>query len=108
MLGQGAERAIAELRSGPGKDIWLCGGGVLLRNLLAADLVDTVELGVSPLQLGRSGIPWISLTSPLGDNIRLDLTRNAALPRPSRQVSPALGQAERSDEQRQPRRPSPR
>ena len=36
MLGQGAERAIAELRSGPGKDIWLCGGGVLLRNLLAA------------------------------------------------------------------------
>lgn len=80
MLGQGAEGAIAELRSGHGKDIWLCGGGVLLRNLLAADLVDTVELGVSPLLLGRSGIPWISLTSPLGDVVRLDLTRNTALP----------------------------
>lgn len=80
MLGQGAERAIAELRSERGKDIWLCGGGVLLRNLLAADLVDTVELGVSPLLLGQAGTPWISIAPPLSDTVRLDLIRNTALP----------------------------
>lgn len=45
--------AVAELRAGSGKDIWLCGGGELFRSLLDADLVDTVELGVSPILLGQ-------------------------------------------------------
>jgi dihydrofolate reductase len=44
---------VAELRAGRGKDIWLCGGGELFRSLLDADLVDTVELGVSPILLGQ-------------------------------------------------------
>ena len=47
------ERVIARLRRGTGKNIWLCGSGVLFGNLLAAGLVDTVELGVSPVLLGR-------------------------------------------------------
>ena len=44
---------VAELRAEAGKDIWLCGGGELFRSLLDADLVDTVELGVSPILLGE-------------------------------------------------------
>src|SRR5262245_18286243 len=47
------------LRDAIGKDIWLSGGGELFRTLLAADLVDTVEVGVSPILLGqgRSFLP---------------------------------------------------
>jgi dihydrofolate reductase len=37
ILGEDAERRIAALHAGPGKDIWLCGGGVLCKTLLAAE-----------------------------------------------------------------------
>jgi dihydrofolate reductase len=80
ILSDHVERTIAQLKGEPGKDIWLCGGGVLFGNLLAADLVDTVELGVSPLLLGRSGTPMLALVPPLPRSVRLDLTRHAALP----------------------------
>ncbi len=41
-----------------GKDIWLCGGSILFRSLLDAGLVDTVEIGVIPILLGKvSGSP---------------------------------------------------
>ena len=42
----------------PGKDIWLFGGGSLFRSLLAARLVDTVEVAVIPVLLG-GGIPLL-------------------------------------------------
>ncbi len=51
-------RAIAALKTQPGKDIWLMGGGVLFRSLLDAGLVDTVELAVIPVLLG-SGVPLL-------------------------------------------------
>src|SRR6266568_1444552 len=51
-------RAIAALKTQPGKDIWLMGGGVLFRSLLDAGLVDTVELAVIPVLLG-SGVPLV-------------------------------------------------
>lgn len=38
-----AERRLKELRSLPGKDIWLFGGGKLFQSLLAVGCVDTVE-----------------------------------------------------------------
>jgi dihydrofolate reductase len=53
-----AERAVAELRRLPGKDIALFGGGELFRSLLAAGLVDRVEVAVMPVLLG-GGIPLL-------------------------------------------------
>jgi dihydrofolate reductase len=44
---------IAALKATPGKDIWLFGGGELFRSLLELGLVDTVEVGVIPVLLGR-------------------------------------------------------
>jgi dihydrofolate reductase len=52
------ESAIADIRSKPGKDIWLFGGGSLFRSLLEARLVDTVEVAVIPVLLG-GGIPLL-------------------------------------------------
>jgi dihydrofolate reductase len=58
-----AERVVAELRSKPGKDIALFGGGELFRSLLAAGLVDGVNVSLVPVLLG-GGIPL--LPSPAG------------------------------------------
>jgi dihydrofolate reductase len=52
------ERALEDLRSKPGKDIWLFGGGLLFRSLLEARLVDAVEVSVMPVLLGE-GIPLL-------------------------------------------------
>ena len=71
---------LAAIRQAPGKDIWLCGGGVLLASLFTAGLVDTVELGVSPLLLGRRGTPMLALDDPLLADVRLELTHHRALP----------------------------
>jgi dihydrofolate reductase len=53
-----AERVVTELRAKPGKDIALFGGGELFRSLLAARLVDRVEVAVIPVLLG-GGIPLL-------------------------------------------------
>jgi dihydrofolate reductase len=58
-----AEETLARLRAEPGKDIWLFGGGSLFRTLLAARLVDTVEVAVIPVLLG-GGVPL--LPAPAG------------------------------------------
>jgi dihydrofolate reductase len=58
-----AVRVVSELRAKPGKDIALFGGGELFRSLLAAGLVDRVEVAVVPVLLG-GGIPL--LPSPAG------------------------------------------
>lgn len=47
---------IAEIRKNPGKNIWLMGGGILIRDFLEEDLVDELYLGVVPTLLGE-GIP---------------------------------------------------
>lgn len=61
-----AARKVRELRELPGKDIWLMGGGILFRSLLEAGLVDTVEVAVVPVLLGR-GIPLLPpTTGPTG------------------------------------------
>ena len=52
------EETVAALRAKSGKDIWLFGGSSLFHNLLAAGLVDTVEVAVSPVLLG-GGIPLL-------------------------------------------------
>jgi dihydrofolate reductase len=53
-----AERVVADLRSRPGKDIALFGGGELFRSLLAAGLVDRVGVSLIPVLLG-GGIPLL-------------------------------------------------
>ena len=50
------EETVRELKTKPGKDIWLFGGGVLFRLLVDAGLVDTVEVAVMPVLLSQ-GIP---------------------------------------------------
>ena len=61
---------MAELRSKPGKDVWLWGGGSLFRSFADLGLVDTVEVGVMPVLLGE-GVP---LLSPPAIRVALKLT----------------------------------
>ncbi len=104
ILGDDVERTVAGLRSGSGKDIWLCGGGVLFRSLLSAGLVDTVELGVSPLLLGSAGTPLLALDPPLHKAVRLELTTHSALPSGLLVLEYAVRQLPRSPEKAPSRR----
>lgn len=58
IVSDNAEKILSELRKQPGKDIWLFGGGNLFRSLLAAGLVDAVEVAVVPVLLGK-GMPLL-------------------------------------------------
>jgi dihydrofolate reductase len=53
IVGDGAAEAVRSLRQEEGKEIWLMGGGILFESLLDEGLVDTVELGVVPILLGK-------------------------------------------------------
>ena len=53
-----AEGVVAELRTKPGKDIALFGGGELFRSLLAVGLVDEIGVSVVPVLLG-GGVPLL-------------------------------------------------
>ncbi|MGF7050633.1 dihydrofolate reductase [Paenibacillus sp. DS2015] len=53
------EARVRELRAQDGRDIWLYGGGDLLSQLLAWNLVDTVEPAIIPILLG-SGVPLLA------------------------------------------------
>jgi dihydrofolate reductase len=64
------ERLMAELRSKPGKDVWLWGGGSLFRSFAELGLVDTVEVAVMPVLLGE-GVP---LLTPPAKRVALKLT----------------------------------
>ena len=70
VVAEKSEETVAALRAGPGKDIWLFGGGSLFRSLLESGLVDTVEVGIIPVLLG-GGIP---LLAPPARQKRLHLT----------------------------------
>lgn len=57
------ELAARELKSQPGKDIWLFGGGELFRDLLTAGLVDGIDAAIIPVLLG-GGIPFLPTPAP--------------------------------------------
>jgi dihydrofolate reductase len=76
-LSDDAARSIIDLRTKPGKDIALFGGGELFRSLLAAGLVDEVNVSVVPVLLG-GGIPL--LPSP-ADRARLKLRTHRIYPK---------------------------
>ena len=60
IVNESAEEIVTDLKRKPGKDIWLFGGGELFRSLLAAGLVDGVEVAIIPILLGE-GIPLLSV-----------------------------------------------
>ena len=64
-----AARLVTELRTQPGKDIAIFGGGELFRSLLAVGLVDRIEMSLIPVLLG-GGIP---LLPPPATRVRLKL-----------------------------------
>jgi dihydrofolate reductase len=70
IVAENAEETLIALRAESGKDIWLFGGGLLLRSLLDVGLVDTVEVAVIPVLLG-GGIP---LLPPPAKQAKLKLT----------------------------------
>jgi dihydrofolate reductase len=76
VVGGNVDTTVAGLRAESGRDIWLFGGGSLFASLLAADLVDDIELAVMPVLLG-GGVP---LVSPGAPRARLTLTRSNASP----------------------------
>jgi dihydrofolate reductase len=63
IIREDAAGAVAAMRSRPGKDIWLFGGGDLFASLLAANVVDEVEVAVMPVLLG-SGVPLLPRGAP--------------------------------------------
>jgi dihydrofolate reductase len=65
---------VAALRSEPGRDIWLFGGGSLFASLLAAHMVDQIGVAVMPVLLG-GGTPLVSAGTPRSGLI---LTRSYA------------------------------
>jgi dihydrofolate reductase len=69
IVSESPQQALADLRSKPGKDIWLFGGGELFRSLLELRQVDTVEVAVVPVLLG-DGIP---LLPPKASSERFEL-----------------------------------
>ena len=75
ILSSGVAEAVAAMKTEPGKDIWLMGGGVLFRAMLDAGLVDTVEVEVMPVMLG-SGVPLL----PDGKRRSLRLDESETLP----------------------------
>jgi dihydrofolate reductase len=66
-----AAGAIAALKSRPGKDIWLFGGGGLFRSLAGLGLVDSISVAIVPVMLG-DGVP---LFPPPANRLPLRLAR---------------------------------
>ena len=68
--------AVAKLRSRPGGDIWLFGGGSLFASLLALNAVDRIELAIMPVLLG-GGTPFLGAGAV---QTRLKLTHSETHP----------------------------
>jgi dihydrofolate reductase len=70
ILAEPSAEFVNALRNGPGKDIWLFGGGSLFRSLLELKAVDTIEIAIMPILLG-GGIPVLPAPAP---RVKLKLT----------------------------------
>lgn len=68
-----AAELVADLKEQPGQDIWLCGGGGLFSQLLAAGQVDQLRLTIAPIILGQGISLYQDLLTPT--ELVLDETR---------------------------------
>jgi len=71
--------SVAALRAESGdRDIWLAGGGTLASALLAEQVVDTIEVGISPRVLAQAGRPLFvpRADTPSLKPFALELTRS--------------------------------
>lgn len=59
IVNEGLEERVRALIAEPGRDIWLYGGGAIFSQLLAWNLVDTIEPAIIPIVLG-GGIPLLA------------------------------------------------
>ncbi len=71
------QKTLTEIRSTPGKDIWLFGGGELFHSMLELRLVDSIELAVIPVMLGE-GRPLLPHSSK---NAMLQLISHRVYPK---------------------------
>lgn len=69
----GLHEAVTALKSEPGTDVWLCGGGHLAGQLI--DLIDEIQLKINPVLLG-DGVPLVRGARPSG----FELTAAETLP----------------------------
>src|SRR5688500_17701406 len=69
IISENAGEFVRKMKAEAGKDIWLMGGGELVRSLLAENVVDEISMNIHPILLG-SGIPLIP---EIGKQIDLEL-----------------------------------
>ena len=72
ILSDDPKATITDLKTKPGKDICLFGGGSLFRSLLELGLVDSVEVAIMPVLLGEG----ISLLPPPANLAKLKLVKH--------------------------------
>ncbi len=71
------EKTLSAIKAKSGKDIWLFGGGELFLSLLDLQLVDSIEVAVIPVLLGR-GLPLLPQPS---DHAKLRLSNHRIYPK---------------------------
>lgn len=76
VLSEVSPEAVDRIRAAARRDIWLFGGGQLLRSFLEGGFVDTVEIAVIPVLLG-AGLP---LLAPPAPRASLRLTKHLIYP----------------------------
>ena len=74
VLSDGVVEFARSLKSTTERDIWLMGGGDLATQLLAAGLVDTIEVGIMPVVIGE-GIPMVTGTKAGNGGYKLEVER---------------------------------
>jgi dihydrofolate reductase len=72
-VGADVVAVVSGLRATPGKDIWLIGGGEIVRMFLDASLIDEIVVSIHPIILG-SGIPLF----PIGGRVPLKFQRTVS------------------------------
>lgn len=76
VISENAGAFVRKLKSEPGKDIWLMGGGELAGSLLTERVVDELSLNIHPVLLGK-GVP---LFQGLSSQLNLELVSTKAYP----------------------------
>lgn len=62
---------IKDLKKKSGKDIWICGGASIIKQLMKEDLIDRFHISVIPMILGNG----IKLFDEIDNEIKLDLVQ---------------------------------